>query len=117
MSHALCRAWMHGIRATINRSELIQPGMEKENYDEIYYEFKDVGSPARIINGTEDHVHSLFLLSPNISISKIFKQVKGATSYTINDIELTPFRFCWQSGYAAYSVSEQEVEKVYQYIL
>ncbi len=117
MSHSLTRLWIHGIWTTKNRMPLILPTVEKEVHDELYSELKGIDCPARIINGMEEHVHSLFLLSPNISISNVFKQIKGGSSHTINDLEIIPFRFCWQTGYAAYSVSEQEVEKVYQYIL
>lgn len=63
-----------------------------------------------------DHVHALFLLNPLKSISEVIKQVKGSSSHSINGVDLMLEKFAWQSGYAAYSVSESQVEKVYTYI-
>jgi REP element-mobilizing transposase RayT len=116
MSHSLTRIWIHGIWATKERYPFILPSIEKKIYDLLYEEFNEAKSPARIINGMEEHVHALFLLSPLLSSSQVFKQIKGCSSHTINVEELTIEKFCWQTGYAAYSVSESQVEKVFQYI-
>ena len=79
-------------------------------------EFIDSGCPVRIINGMPDHVHCLFLLNPQKSLVEIIKQVKGSSSHTINQQELIKAKFSWQTGYAAYSVSESILEKVFLYI-
>ena len=76
----------------------------------------EAGCPVRIINGMPDHVHCLFLLNPQKSISQIIKQVKGSSSHFINGQDLMPEKFAWQTGYAAYSVSKSAIEKVFQYI-
>ena len=44
------------------------------------------------------------------------KQVKGNTSYWVNEQNLLPVKFSWQTGYASYSVSESQLEKVFHYI-
>ena len=79
-------------------------------------QYVESGCPVRIINGMPDHVHSLFLLNPQKAITDIFKQVKGSTSHWINEQNLIKEKFSWQTGYAAYSVSESVLEKVFQYI-
>ena len=79
-------------------------------------EFVDAGCPVRIINGMPDHVHSLFLLNPKKAIADIIKQVKGSSSHEINQQNITKEKFTWQTGYAAYSVSESVLEKVFHYI-
>ena len=117
MSHSLSRIWVHGIWATKNRNPLIIPEIEKEVHEILYSEFLEIACPARIINGLEDHVHSLFLLNPVISPANVIKQVKGSASHTINDMEIIPLKFCWQTGYAAYSLSESNVDNVYRYIV
>jgi putative transposase len=63
-----------------------------------------------------DHIHCLFLLSPQKSIAEIIKQIKGSSSHFINKNNLITEKFAWQTGYAAYSVSESVVDKVFQYI-
>jgi REP element-mobilizing transposase RayT len=63
-----------------------------------------------------DHIHCLFLLSPDKSIADIIKQIKGSTSHWINETDIIADKFSWQTGYAAYSVSESQLEKVHNYI-
>jgi len=60
--------------------------------------------------------HSLFLLNPQRGVADIIKQVKGSTSHYINEQDLIKEKFAWQTGYAAYSVSESVLEKVFNYI-
>ena len=62
------------------------------------------------------YIHCLFLLNPQKSIAEIVKQIKGSSSHFINQNNLIADKFSWQTGYAAYSVSESVVDKVYQYI-
>ena len=63
-----------------------------------------------------DHRHCLFLLSPQKSIAEVIKQIKGSSSHYFNQNNLISENFAWQTGYAAYSVSESGVEKVFEYI-
>jgi REP element-mobilizing transposase RayT len=62
-----------------------------------------------------DHMHCLFLLNPQKALADILKQVKGSSSYWVNENDLIKEKFLWQTGYAAYSVSESNLERVYQY--
>lgn len=71
---------------------------------------------VRIINGTSNHVHQLFLLSKEYSIAQVMKSTKGETSHWINQEDLVRLKFSWQVGYGAFSVSETEVRKVQCYI-
>jgi putative transposase len=117
MSHSLSRIWIHGIWTTKNRDPYIAPAIERRIYRQLYTEFKDCGCTARIINGMPDHVHSLFLLNPQKCPADVIKQVKGGSSHWINQQPLLEHKFAWQTGYAAYSVSESQTERVYKYIL
>ena len=67
-------------------------------------------------NGMPDHIHCLFLLSPQKSIADAIKQIKGSSSHYINQNNLIVEKFAWQTGYAAYSVSQSVVDKVFHYI-
>ncbi len=80
-------------------------------------QFKELGCPIRIINGITDHIHCLFLLNPLKTTAEIIKQIKGSSSHYINQQSNLIDKFAWQTGYAAYSVSESVVDRVYEYIL
>ncbi len=56
------------------------------------------------------------MLSPQKSIAEVIKQIKGSSSHFMNQNHLIAEKFAWQTGYAAYSVSESVVDKVFQYI-
>ena len=63
-----------------------------------------------------EHVHCLIDLPTGISIEDSLKLYKGASSHFINANNLIPEKFAWGRGYAAFSVSESQSEKVIQYI-
>lgn len=116
MSHSLNKVWIHAIWATKKRLPLISFSIDQKVYDFMYKEFEKMACKARIINGMPDHIHCLFLLNSQKSVADVLKQIKGSTSHHINSEGLINEKFSWQTGYAAYSVSESQQEKVYQYI-
>ena len=80
-------------------------------------QFTAAGCQTKIINGMPDHVHVLFLLNPRRPVSEVIQLVKGASSNWFNQQELIEHKFAWQTGFAAYSVSESLLDRVYRYIL
>ena len=116
MSHSFGKIWIHSIWSTKERAPLIEPPKENVIYDLMKNEFLDQGCHVEIINGMPDHVHSLFLLNLKKAVCDIIKQVKGSSSHEINRQNVVKYKFSWQTGFAAYSVSESSLEKVFQYI-
>lgn len=116
MPHSYNKIWIHAIWATKNRMPFIQPAIEQQVYRFISNQLREQGCPVRIINGMPDHIHCLFLLTPNKSIADVIKQIKGSSSHYINHNDLIPDKLSWQTGYASFSVSESVVDKVYRYI-
>jgi putative transposase len=68
------------------------------------------------IGGTEDHVYILTSFHPAVSVSDMLRRMKGNTSKWLNENRRLPFRFSWQRGYGAFSVSESMVDVVTKYI-
>ena len=116
MPHAYNKIWIHAIWATKHRTPSIQADIENSIHQFISEQLQGQGCPVRIINGMPDHMHCLFLLNQKKSIAQVIKQIKGSGSHYINQNNLTVEKFSWQTGYAAYSVSASEVEKVFRYI-
>lgn len=116
MPHSFNKIWIHTIWSTKERVPLIHASVENEISQFIAEQLHEQGCPVRIINGMPDHIHCLFLLSPKKSIAEVIKQIKGSSSHFINQNNLIPEKFAWQTGYAAYSVSESVVERVFRYI-
>ncbi|XDZ57364.1 IS200/IS605 family transposase [Flavobacterium tructae] len=63
-----------------------------------------------------DHVHILFLQNPQKTITDIVRQGKGGSSHSMNRGEFILEKFAWQTGFAAFSVSESQLDAVYNYI-
>ncbi|HYK77270.1 MAG TPA: IS200/IS605 family transposase [Daejeonella sp.] len=116
MPHSFNKIWIHAIWATKERMPLIKPNVELKIHQILNQQLHDIGCPVRIINGMPDHIHCLFLLNPQKSIAEVIKQIKGSSSHLINQSNLISDKFSWQTGYAAYSVSESVLEKVFLYI-
>ncbi|QEK52610.1 IS200/IS605 family transposase [Pedobacter aquae] len=116
MPHSFNKIWIHAIWSTKNRLPLIELTVEQRIYSFISEQFREQSCPVRVINGMPDHIHCLFLLNPQKSIADVIKQIKGSSSHFINQNNLIIEKFAWQTGYAAYSVSESVVDKVLHYI-
>lgn len=117
MSHTYPRIWIHTVFGTKLRKPLIQPTFEQSLYEHIKNHFEvDFHCLVRIINGCPDHVHILFLLSPNYALKDILQNIKGESSHWVNEQDFMTTKFAWQIGYGAFSVSESNVEIVRRYI-
>jgi len=98
-----------------------QPWLLNDMRDRLYaYQagiFKQWESPALIIGGVEDHLHALFSLSKNYALKKIVEEVKkGSSKWMKTDEGTGNEEFHWQNGYAAFSVSQSNVEAVTRYV-
>ncbi len=117
MSHSLTKIWIHGIFSTKDKQPLIRPKIEAKLHLHLKAHLEtDLSCRVRVINGTENHIHLLFLLDQSHSIQEIFKNLKGESSHWINQQDLLTKKFAWQVGYSAFSVSESMVENVEKYI-
>ncbi|MCK4957051.1 MAG: IS200/IS605 family transposase [Candidatus Cloacimonetes bacterium] len=116
MSHSLIRVWIHAVWSTKERFPCMQNDIRKEIILHLKEKFEKLDCGVRIINGTEDHLHALFLINQNKSIQEILKNVKGETSHWINQNNFFKAKFSWQVGYGAFSVSESVIHTVEKYI-
>ena len=107
---------VHVVFATKERAPLIKFEIEQQIYNHIKEQLIELGCHVRIINGMPDHIHLLFLLNPKQNVADVVKQLKGNTSHWINEKDIIKEKFVWQTGYAAFSVSESQLDKVYIYI-
>ena len=118
MPHSYTRIWVHGIFHTKNNQIIIPEEFEQElitHMKKILAE--NFQSAVKAINVYRDHVHILFNLNPNYALKNILQQLKGETSHRWNQMNYTPGKFMWQSGYSALSVSPKILPVVEKYIL
>ncbi|GMV94363.1 MAG: hypothetical protein AMXMBFR82_41410 [Candidatus Hydrogenedentota bacterium] len=72
--------------------------------------------PAITIGGTGDHIHALFVLSKNLALCDLIKEVKKASSKWLKTQGPEFAEFQWQNGYGAFSLSQSHVARARRYI-
>lgn len=101
MPNSFNKISIHVIWATKRRTPWIDHTIEKTVHQFISDQLGEQGCPDRIVNGMPDHIHCLFLLNPKKTITLVIKQIKGSSSFYINQHKLIPEKFAWQTGYAS----------------
>ncbi len=96
------------------------PIILEEDMDELWSYIgsviKDNDSIPIKINGVEDHVHILCVLSKNIAFSKLLEEIKKQSSRWIKNKGKHYSKFYWQGGYGGFSVSPSLLYKTINYI-
>ena len=71
---------------------------------------------ALIVGGVSDHIHVLLSIPATLTIAKSIELLKGNSSKWIHDSFKEHWRFEWQEGYGAFSISISGVEDTRKYI-
>lgn len=103
----------HIVFSTKDRRPLITPEFRDRLYEYIGGIVRGQGGVQLCLGGADDHVHILAKSKADVSVSKLLQAIKANSSKWANEQGHT---FEWQSGYAAFSVSESQVGPVRQYI-
>jgi REP element-mobilizing transposase RayT len=94
--------------------------MRKQEQDSLYAYMgaiiKDNQSIPIIINGVDNHVHILCILSKNVALSKLVEEIKRHSSRWIKTQHDYYKNFAWQGGYGGFSVSPSVLERTTKYI-
>ena len=116
MPQSLASVLVHLVFSTKNREPLITEAIEPELHKYLSTVFRGCDSPALLVGGYKDHIHTLFSLSRTWAIADIVEEVKTSSSKWIKTKGEEFRQFHWQSGYGAFSVSQSNVEQVKDYI-
>ena len=113
MSHSLCRSIFHIVFSTKERCRLIP----KASLDTTFAYIAGVARNHQIrvfsVGGMQDHVHALVELPTEMAPADAVRTLKCNSSRWLRDsVRL----FNWQQGYAAFSVSPSQTDRVVRYI-
>lgn len=106
----------HVIFSTKERAPLLEAQLRPRIYTYLGGIIRDLGGQPILIGGVEDHVHVLCRLGTAVSLADALRQVKGSSSRWINEDLKLKFKFQWQSGYSAFTVSRSNLGSVETYI-
>ncbi|MFC1569688.1 IS200/IS605 family transposase [bacterium] len=116
MNHTLTQIWIHAIWSTHDRMPLIQKAFRAQINTHLRYKLQEMGCTVRIINGSPDHIHVLFQLSHETSLTRLLDRIKSESARWINQQHFLQMPFSWQLGYCALSVSGSMVQRVEEFI-
>lgn len=114
MAHTFANLLFHVIFGTKDRVPSIRDEWRGALHAYIGGIVNEMHGIPIIVNGTVDHVHALIKLPPTACVADVLRVVKTNSSKWRH--EQGSKKFAWQSGYAAFTVSESSVESVRSYI-
>ena len=117
MANTYSQMYIQAVFAVKFRRAVIRKEWRSELMTVVGNLINETGCKTIIVNGVEDHVHCFFALKPSICVSEVMKVAKAKSSKWINESELLPERFEWQSGFGTFSYSRSHIADVYNYIL
>jgi REP element-mobilizing transposase RayT len=115
MPQSLAKVYLHVVFSTKNREPLLADPWRAELFQVLGGTANDLDCQSLIVGGVVDHAHMLFQLGRTISIADALGQIKSTSSNWIHQ-HTHVADFHWQAGYAAFSVSQSNVEPVREYI-
>jgi REP element-mobilizing transposase RayT len=106
----------HVIFSTKNRERWITPAIEHRVWEYLGGIARENDLTPKIIGGVDDHIHLLFSMPPNITVSEALKRIKGGSSGWVKATFPRCGGFGWQDGYGAFTVSKSQIPEVTSYL-
>jgi putative transposase len=116
MPQSLANVLMHFVWSTKHREPWLTDEVRPRFHGYLLGVLQNLGCPSLETNSEPDHVHILCAFSRTITIAKLVEQVKTSTSAWIKTLGPWFAGFCWQGGYAVFSVCESQVPSLRRYI-
>jgi REP element-mobilizing transposase RayT len=113
---AFVRVWIHAVWGTKSRHPYLVNDIKQKVINHIKENAKQKEIFIDTIDGYHEHLHCLFGLNAEMSISKAMQLIKGESAFWINKQKITVGKFEWADEYFAVSISESQLDKVRTYI-
>lgn len=102
--------------AVKNRESLLKKDIRNKIFEYMGGINSSLKNKSLIVNGISNHVHVLFGMHPDVSVSDTAYHIKRGSSLFINNEKLCPCHFSWQEGYGAFTYSRSQLDDVYNYV-
>ena len=116
MPHSFSSLLIHAIFSTKDRLRFMDTDLRSKLFPYMGGILRELGATARLINGTEDHVHLLLNLPADLSVSECMRVLKANSFRWVHEMVPRRGAFGWQTGYAAFTVSASNEDAVFEYI-
>ena len=116
MPQSLSKIYIH----LIFHINTTSPVIRAEDLDDVHAYIGELVNTTGCVQiragGIGDHVHVLFMLSRDNTLSHVVEEIKRNSSRWLRSKDAYYRTFGWQGGYAAFSVSQSVVGKTIEYI-
>ena len=117
MSHSYICCLIHVVFSTADRRPLIREDVQERLHAYIGGIARKNEMAARAVGGVANHVHVLLSLSRTVAVAKSVQLLKAGSSKWLKECCHELMGFAWQEGYAGFSVSISQRDRVVHYIL
>ena len=116
MSNTFHNLLFHVVFSTKERVKLLSKELRTRLYPYMSSIANNNDFKVSVIGGTDDHIHILLSLKPDLSVSKAVQLLKGNSSKWMHDNFTDLNIFSWQGGYGAFTVSKSQIDIIQKYI-
>ena len=116
MPQSLSKVIVHIIFSTKNRETFLDSDVRPRMHAYLATICRDFGADLVRVGGVADHVHIVTTLPRPLSQAELIEQIKKTSSKWIKELDPRYRNFFWQRGYAAFSVSPNQLEAMLQYV-
>ena len=116
MAQSLAKIYIHVIFHTKEDGPTIGQEHIKRMHQYVGKLVNTTGCQVLCVGGTENHVHALVMFSKTETVAHLIEEMKRNSSRWIKTLTPVYEKFAWQGGYAAFSVSQSQVDNVVRYI-
>jgi REP element-mobilizing transposase RayT len=113
MAHTYTRLLVHIVFATKDRAATITPTLKPKLEGYMVGILKNLDVYLHRLNSVEDHTHMLVDLPATMALAEFVQKLKSNSSGHLND---EGHKFAWQRGYGGFSISQNHVDMVVEYI-
>ena len=110
------RAFYHLVWSTKYRSELITPDIEPMVHDIIWSKAIQLDGIVFTLNGTDNHIHLVTAVPPSKAVTDFVGQIKGITSYRLNQAGNRSVPFAWQTEFGMFTFDEKRLPNYVNYV-
>lgn len=115
--HHTCTCLLvHVVFATKDRKPYITADLAARLFSYLGGIARQVDATAIRVNGPADHVHLLLSIPATTCLADLVRTLKANSSRWVHEEFPSRQNFAWQSGYAAFTVSNSQAPKVKRYI-
>ena len=114
--HSFSDLLVHAVFSTKERARYLDADIRADVHAYLGGIVRELKASALMVGGTEDHVHMLLHLPCDLSVADCLRVAKTNSSRWIHERWPDRRKFAWQTGYAAFSVSESNRDAVVRYI-